>query len=555
MINILYPTNKKKQIHFFAVSLFFTCCFFKAQSLKLIPYPNEVIFSKTEKPFLVNSEIKIVYSKENLNEAQHLQKHLSKILSAKIPLVKLAPKNKAVIALTYQKGMQKEAYELNISKHKILIKASKPEGWFYGVQTLIQLIDTHPLKNKKITLASLTIKDNPRFSWRAFMLDEARHFKGKKHVKSLLDEMAYLKMNTFHWHLTDDAGWRIEIKKYPKLTSVGAYRKSTRVSNGKRWDSKIESGTPHGGFYTHEDIKEIIAYAKKRHINIVPEIEMPGHASAAIAAYPWLSVANKQIEVPTRFGVFYDVYNVASPKVYHFIVDVLNEVMALFPSPVIHIGGDEIKYKQWKESKEVQAYMKKNNISSPADLHVFFTNRIAKNITKKGRRMMGWNDIMGKNLHHYQDETENATGEVELSKNTVVHFWKGDIKLMTAAAREGFELVNSVHTHTYLDYDYGYTPITKSYNFNPIPKDLEPKYHSKIIGTGCQMWSEWLPTIGELHYQVFPRIAAYAAVGWERADNRNYERFEIALKPILDRWKNKGIYYAPLEIAKGKKKK
>lgn len=546
----------------FRTTLFLgSCAFFgvqaqqQSQQLYLVPYPQQVKVLQGKSPFVLSGDVKIACTVKGYLEASYLQNYLTTVLNNSPEIVGLKDKAPKIIALVKAKGMAEEGYEMQVKDKRIQIKAATRKGWFYGIQTLIQIIDYHCLNNKHLNVPQLDISDAPRFSWRAFMLDESRHFKGKKHVKKLLDEMAHLKMNTFHWHLTDDPGWRIQIKKYPKLTSVGAYRKTTHISNGKRWDSKIQTGEPHGGFYTQDEIKEVIAYAQKLHINIVPEIEMPGHASAAIAAYPWLGVLNKKIEVPGIFKSFEDVYNVADPRVYQFIVNVLDEVMALFPSPVIHIGGDEIQYKQWKESKQVQAYMKAHNIKSPADLHVFFTNRVAAYITSKGRRMMGWNDIMGKNLHHYQDDADNSTGDVELSKSTIVHFWKGDLKLMTAAAREGFQIVNSVHTHTYLDYDYGYTPITKSYNFDPIPKDLEPEYHRQIIGMGCQMWSEWVPSIGQLHYQAFPRIAAYAAVGWMHQKNKDYQRFESSLKQLFKRWDTRFIYYAPLEVARPKKKK
>ena len=520
------------------------------QEPRFIPYPQEIKPAKGNKFFRLDPATKITCTVEGYDEAKYLQHYIKELIGSKPAILALEPKAKDVIELTFAEDLTHEAYELIVSRGKIEIKASGKAGWFYGIQTLIQLVESSEKNGSSFQIMALQVKDGPRFPWRAFMLDEARYFKGKKHVMNLLDEMAHLKLNTFHWHLTDDAGWRIEIKKYPKLTEIGSYRKSTRISNGKRWQSKIESGEPHMGFYTQDDIREIIAYARERHITIVPEIEMPGHASAAIAAYPWLGVTDQRIEVPSRFGVFEDVYNVADPKVYQFIIDVLDEVMALFPSPVIHIGGDEIKYKQWKESAEVAQYMKDNQISSPADLHVFFTNRIAEYITDQGRRMMGWNDIMGHVLHEYQDNNDSK-GDIELAKETVVHFWKGDLALMTTAIEDGFDVVNSLHSSTYLDYDYKTIPLSKAYSFDPVPEGLDNKYHEKVIGTGCQMWSEWIPTIGELHYQVFPRIAAYAEVGWTRLEHKDYQRFKSSLTQLQGRWTEKNIYFAPLSIEQG----
>lgn len=383
------------------------------------------------------------------------------------------------------------------------------------------------------------------------MLDEARYFKGMEQVKMLLDEMAFLKMNIFHWHLVDDQGWRIEIKKYPKLTEIGSKRKSTQIGP-LQWDSPIQSAEPHEGFYTQEQIKEIIAYAKERHITVVPEIEMPGHSTAAIASYPWLGTSKKEIEVPIKFGVGKDVYDVTDPRVYTFLTDVLEEVMALFPSKIIHIGGDEVKYNHWKSSLSVRAYMKDKNLKTPADLQVYFTNKISKYLQSKGRRMMGWNEIMGHNLHAYQDQKDTKTTQ-KLAQESIIHFWKGDVQLATTAASNGYEIVNSLHNFTYLDYRYKNLPLSKAYSFDPIPEKLDEKYHDKVIGLGCQMWGEWIPTNGEMHYQVFPRIAAYAEVGWTEKEHKNFSSFKGALRNLQKRWTAKGIYFAPDEFVEKKK--
>ncbi len=298
------------------------------------------------------------------------------------------------LELNQKEDQAEGAYRLEVNKKGILISAANEQGIFYGLQTLRQLVS----QQQGINLAYVSITDAPRFGWRAYMLDEGRYFQGMNQVKKLLDEMARLKMNVFHWHLVDDQGWRIEIKKYPLLTEVGSKRKTTQVGP-RKWDSPIQSGEPHEGYYTQEEIKEIIAYAEERFITVVPEIEMPGHSSAAIAAYPWIGSSGKQIEVPINFGVSEDIFNVADPKVYDFLTDVLDEVMALFPSKVIHIGGDEAKYDHWENSEEIRAYMKKHNLPTFADLQVDFTNRISNYIESKGRKMMGWNEILGKNVH------------------------------------------------------------------------------------------------------------------------------------------------------------
>jgi hexosaminidase len=376
------------------------------------------------------------------------------------------------------------------------------------------------------------------------MLDEGRHFKGKEVVKQLLDEMARLKMNVFHWHLTEDQGWRIEIKKYPMLTEVGSYRDSTEINH---FGSNEYDGKPHQGFYTQDDIKEIVTYAADRHIMVVPEIEMPGHASAAIAAYPWLGTTGKKIKVPCKFGVQYDIYNVADPKVVNFLTDVIDEVITLFPSPVFHIGGDEVRYDQWNESPMVQSYMKKNDLATPAELQVYFTNTVSNILASKNKRMMGWNEITGAKLHEYQSEKDTKEGNEKLAAGTIVHFWKGDSSLIVSTLKKGYEVVNSFHEYTYLDYDYKSIPMEKAYNFNPIPAGLPTELQSKVLGTGCQMWGEFIPTTESMNYKVYPRIAAYAEVGWTEAGNKDYQKFKLALANFLTRWSSMGIKYGPTE--------
>ena len=523
----------------------------QSQSINIIPNPQEVSIGKGT--FTVNQQLNIVSSIASYSTASILQTNIENIAGYQIEIVESEKSGTEVIQFKLNEKLAGEAYELIVSNTGIQIIASNSAGWFYGVQSLLQLFPELPDSTENVSsieVPVVTIKDDPRFSWRAFMLDEARYFKGMDQVKMLLDEMAFLKMNVFHWHLVDDQGWRIEIKKYPLLTQIGSKRISTQVG-ALKWESPIQSAEPHEGFYTQEEIKEIIKYANERHITIVPEIEMPGHSSAAIAAYPWLGTAKNEIEVPTIFGVSTDVYDVSDPKVYQFLTDVLDEVIDLFPSKVIHIGGDEVKYDRWKSSKSVQDYLKKKGLKTPAELQVYFTNNISQYLLSKDRRMMGWNEIMGHNIHGYQNEADSKSDQ-ELAEGTVIHFWRGDLELLTLAAKNGYDIVNSIHSSTYLDYDYNKTPLSKAYDFDPIPEKLDPKYHDKVLGTGCQMWGEWIPTNGQMHFQVFPRIAAYAEVGWTEKKNKNFDTFKTSLTKLQKRWKEKGIYYAPDSVVEKK---
>lgn len=438
-----------------------------------------------------------------------------------------------------------EAYRLTISPKKIKIEASTRNGIFYGIQTLRQLI-----KDKQCPC--LVIDDKPAFQWRCYMLDEARYFQGKETVKQLLDEMALLKLNKFHWHLTNDSGWRIEIKKYPLLTEIGSVRDSSQVNNnGKKWASEIFDGKVHKGFYTQENIKEVVDYAKKLYITIIPEISMPGHASAAVAAYPCLGTLNEKIKVPEKFGVLQTVFNPADSRVIGFLHDVLKEVSALFPSDVIHIGGDEVKYDQWINSPKVTRYMKEYNLTTYSDVQVKFTNDISNFIADSlGKRMMGWNEILGANVHDWST-AENA--KTELSPQAIIHFWKGTPENLYEAIRRGYQLVNSNHEYTYLDYTYELIDLPKAYSFNPAPDTFTAKQKEQILGLGCQMWGEWTPSKKEVEYQTYPRIAAYAEVGWTSNDRKNYDRFEKGLDFFISRWHNKGYNIAPLSEVNSKK--
>jgi len=511
-----------------------------AQNVNVIPQPLEV--EKGTGDFIITSKTKIVTDAANRGNAIYLQKMLEPAFKNGLELTSIGEKG---LVLKLDKNLTdelgSEAYLLEVGQKVIRITGSDQAGVFYGIQTLRQLLPLDLNEDSgELSLSSVRIKDKPRFSWRAFMLDEARYFKGMDQVKKILDQMALLKMNLFHWHLTDDQGWRIEIKKYPKLTSVGSTRKDTQIGG---WNSKERSGKPHSGFYTQEQIKEIIAYATERHINIVPEIEMPGHASAAIAAYPWLGTIGELKETPVVFGKLPDSYNVADPKVYAFIEDVLSEVMALFPGKTIHIGGDEVKFDAWKESEEVQAFMKKKALESPADLQIFFTNKVSNFMDKKAHRMMGWNEIMGGDVHEWQKAKDVEVKE-KLATSAIIHFWKGKLDLIKEAVRKGYDIVNSYHMYSYLDYSYKYIPIEKAYAFDPIPEGLDKKYHAKVLGSGCQMWSEWIPEVSDMDRMIFPRLAAYAEVGWTARERKNFLIFRTSLNAMLERWKLEGIGYA-----------
>ncbi|HTX92368.1 MAG TPA: beta-N-acetylhexosaminidase, partial [Anaerolineales bacterium] len=349
----------------------------------------------------------------------------------------------------------REGYRLTTSPELISIEAPETAGVFYGIQSLRQLLPVEIESRQALAeddwkVPGLAITDEPRFAWRGFMLDEGRHFQGKETVLLTLDLMALQKLNVLHWHLTEDQGWRIEIKKYPRLTEVGSQRAGTSSTiTGPEHDH-----VPHGGFYTQEEIREIVKYAADRHITIVPEIEMPGHALAALAAYPELSCTGGPFEVATHFGIFQDIYCAGKEATFTFLQDVLDEVMDLFPSPYIHIGGDEAPKKRWENCPDCQRRIEEKGLKDEHALQVYMTNRIAAYLDSKGRRVVGWNEIL-------QDR---------LVPTAIVQFWvRGRENLIKALRQDHRQTIMSTYLDAYLDHSYDLMPLSRAYNFEPVP--------------------------------------------------------------------------------------
>ena len=454
-----------------------------------------------------------------------------------------------------QKQIGLEGYILKITKDSIKITSATNAGIFYGTQTLRQLLKKSS-DNSYVyfiyTIPCVEIIDQPRFKWRGFMLDVSRYFEGVDVIKRILDEIALLKMNIFSWHLTDDQGWRIPIKKYRNLITIGSKRDSSQISTQKD-ENGIEfytyDGIPHEGYYSKEDIKDIITYAAARHIKVVPEIEMPSHNMAAMASYQWLGTENKEIKVPTAFGGYpyiinpYEI-NLADPKVIKFFKDVLKEVIVLFPSDIIHTGGDEVWVDIWEKSPKIKEFMRKKGFTSCADLQMWFTSIISEYLASKGKRMMGWNDITGDYTNKDLDpEDFRITINYKPAPNTIVNFWRGDLDLISKAVSKGYDIVNSNAPYTYLNYSYTKLPIEKAYSFDPVPEGLDTQYLDKILGLSCHLWGEWIPNETSLDYLLYPRIAAYAETGWTQNQNKDYKSFVNALLTLKKHWDKIGIKY------------
>jgi len=438
----------------------------------------------------------------------------------------------AHIALRIDRALEKalgaEGYRVSVRPRAITIRAAAPAGVFYGMQTLRQLLPADVFREARVArswqVPAVTIEDMPRFAWRGMHLDVSRHFQPKEFVKKYIDLLAIHKMNRFHWHLTDDQGWRIEIRKYPKLTQVAAWRKHTLIGP-HRTNPKPEhfDNTPHGGFYTQDDIREIVAYAADRFITIVPEIEMPGHSQAVVAAYPELGSVDEPVDVRTTWAVSPYILN-AEPGTIRFMQNVLQEVIELFPGTWIHIGGDEAEKTQWKASPRIQARIRELDLKDEHELQSWFIKQMDAFLTARKRRLIGWDEIL----------------EGGLAENATVMAWRG-VEHAITAARSGHDAVLAPTSHTYFDYYQsqdkaseppaigGFLPLEKVYAWEPMPAALEPQFRKHILGVQGQVWTEYLPNPKAVEYMAFPRAIALAEVAWSPAAGRSFDEFRARL--------------------------
>lgn len=439
--------------------------------------------------------------------------------------IKLTASGHAEIELSTQNAdpaLGKEGYELRVTPTAVVIRAPAEAGLFYGVQTLLQLLPPEILAGKAKsdqlwTMPCMAIKDKPRFGWRGLMLDVSRHFETKEAVEKILDTMALYKLNTFHFHLVDDPGWRLEIKKYPRLTEVGAWRKGIDYGLDPKSSTAWRADGKYGGFYTQKDIKEIVRYAAARHITIVPEIEMPGHSCGALACYPQYSCFGGPYSLDGDDAIFCP----GNEETFTFLENILTEVFAMFPGPFVHIGGDEVSTSDWKKCPKCQARMKEEGLTKPIQLEGYLIQRIEKFANAHGKRLIGWSEI-------------RTAG---LAKNAAVMDWIGGA---TEAASAGHDVVLSPASpvdYAYLDHYQsrdqaaepraigGFLPLRQVYRFEPIPARLAPQYQHHILGAQGNLWTEFVPNLRHVEYMIFPRELAMAEVTWSPADTRNWDDF------------------------------
>jgi hexosaminidase len=452
-------------------------------------------------------------------------------------------KNQTIIIRQNKSIASKEGYTLNVSSKNIILEGKSFAGIYYGIQTLKQLLPSIKQKGE-ITIKGCSIVDEPRFKWRGLMLDVSRHFFTVEEVKAYINQMAAFKFNTFHWHLTDDNGWRIEIKSLPKLTEIGAWRVERNGKFGASIPAPISGEeTTYGGFYTQEQIKEVVKYASARNVTIIPEIDLPGHSMAALAAYPELSTKRepKYVSPGDKFAEWFadgsfkmnieNTLNPADEKVYEFIDKVYGEVAQLFPSKYIHMGGDECYKGYWEESTEVQAFMKKNKIKDAHELQSYFVKRVQKIINSKGKKMIGWDEII----------------EGGLAKGATVMSWQG-MKGGIHAAKKGHEVVMSPTTFAYLDYMqgdvsvenkiYASLSLEKTYEFEPIPEGVDEKL---ILGGQANVWTEEIPTLQFAYYMTYPRALSISETLWSPKSKKDWNNFSRKTQTHFTRFDNKKI--------------
>lgn len=477
----------------------------------LIPQPESIVMGNTNSSFEFNPKTRVVYDWEN-TELKHAVNELDRI--AVELFGKKMKKNTRMhcannVIFKHDASLADEGYILEITPENILISSKTGAGAFYAVQTLKQIVPVQayetPIDLEKLTFPTMKISDKPHFAYRGFMLDCSRHFWEVETIKEILDILAMHKMNTFHWHLTEDQGWRIEIKKYPLLTKIGSKREQTTTGRNVGMD-----GIPYGGYYTQSDIKEIVKYAQDRFITVIPEIEIPGHSLGALCAYPWLGCRGKEGNYKTwsNWGVSPQIACAGKESTFKFWENVLGEVIKLFPSEYIHIGGDEAPRDEWKECPLCQKRIKENGLNNEAELQSYVNNRIEKFLNSHGRKMIGWDEIL----------------EGGVSKSATIMSWRGADGGI-AAAKKGNYAIMTPNSHCYFDYYQttdrkdelecigGYVPLRKAYSLDPYDK-LSKEEQKYILGVQCNLWTEYISTPMQVQYKMLPRLGAIAEIGW-----------------------------------------
>ena len=513
----------------------------------VIPLPQEVTLTQ-KGAFVLTGATPIVYPEgdEQLkNDAQFLSDYIADVTALRLTTTSAKVKNAITLRLN-KKVQSKEGYVITVDKKGVVIEGATAAGVFYGVQTLRKSIPVDKSLTE-VTLPAVVLKDAPRFGYRGVMLDCARHYFPVKFVKQFIDLIAMHNMNVFHWHLTDDQGWRIEVKKYPDLAKIGSVREKTVLGH----NSDVFDDTPYGGYYTQEEAREIVKYAADRFITVIPEIDMPGHMIAALAAYPDMGCTGGPYKVSPIWGIMPDVLCLGNEKTYQFCEDVLSEMMDIFPSEYIHLGGDETPNVRWKECPKCKALMAKENLT-PGKLQGYFTNRIEKFVNSKGRRIIGWDEIL----------------DGDINQSATIMSWRGTAP-GARGAKMGHDVIMSPSSHVYFDYYQtrqgesqweeplligGNLPIERTYSLEPVPEGADAETASHIIGVQGNLWTEYIAGPSLAEYQVLPRMGALSEVQWRPQGQKDFENYKVRQTRMLKLYDAYGLVYAKHMWKRDKKK-
>ena len=513
----------------------------------VIPLPQEVTLTQ-KGAFVLTGTTPIVYPEgdEQLkNDAQFLSDYIADVTALRLTTTSAKVKNAITLRLN-KKVQSKEGYVITVDKKGVVIEGATAAGVFYGVQTLRKSIPVDKSLTE-VTLPAVMLKDAPRFGYRGVMLDCARHYFPVKFVKLFIDLIAMHNMNVFHWHLTDDQGWRIEVKKYPDLAKIGSVREKTVLGH----NSDVFDDTPYGGYYTQEEAREIVKYAADRFITVIPEIDMPGHMIAALAAYPDMGCTGGPYKVSPIWGIMPDVLCLGNEKTYQFCEDVLSEMMDIFPSEYIHLGGDETPNVRWKECPKCKALMAKENLT-PGKLQGYFTNRIEKFVNSKGRRIIGWDEIL----------------DGDINQSATIMSWRGTAP-GARGAKMGHDVIMSPSSHVYFDYYQtrqgesqweeplligGNLPIERTYSLEPVPEGADAETASHIIGVQGNLWTEYIAGPSLAEYQVLPRMGALSEVQWRPQGQKDFENYKMRQTKMLKLYDAYGLVYAKHMWKRDKKK-
>ena len=512
----------------FAVVLFTACrpAATVKGNLDVIPQPQEIVLARDTTPFIIDRSTTIVYPATNEKmhrTADFLATFIKEMTGTEVRVSDKEKSSNAIILAVDSTMGHPEGYKLQITPEKVLLTGGSEAGVFYGIQTIHKALPI--LKDGKVAAAlpAGTVTDFPRFRYRGFMIDVGRHFFPVSYLKQMIDLMALHNINYFHWHLTEDQGWRIEIKKYPKLTEVGSKRDSTIID----WETKKFDGKPHSGFYTQDEAREIVRYAADRFITVVPEIDLPGHTTAALASYPELGCTGGPYKVLCSFGVFPDVLCAGNDQTLQFTKDVLDEIMDIFPSEYIHIGGDECPKSRWAKCPKCQAKIKELGIkalpkhSKENQLQTYFMSELEKEINAHGRRMLGWDEVL----------------EGGLTPNSTIMSWRG-IQGGIEAARQHHDVIMTPIQRLYfsnprINKMTGFEWMNRVYNFEPVPAELTDAEKKFVIGTQGCIWTEWTADSTKMEWQILPRMAALSEIQWTLPEHKNFERFMERLPEML----------------------